>query len=76
VESAIRPLGGTPQRGLAEKREDVFNQPTREMWVDPEELTSFTAPDNRILELEREIGAFGGLKVVDVGLASIYGPQY
>jgi hypothetical protein len=66
-ESAIRPYGSTPQRSLPERREDVFNQPTRETWVDPEELTSFKAPDNRILELEIEIGAFGGLKVMDVG---------
>jgi hypothetical protein len=36
--------------------------------VDPEELTAFRAGDNRILELEREIGAFGGLRTIDVSV--------
>lgn len=62
-ESTIRPLAGAPRE---ESREAVFNQPTRETWVDPEELTAFRAADNRILELEREIGAFGGLRSIDV----------
>ena len=65
-EAAIRPLGGagTPRQ---ETKEAVFNQqPAREAWVDPEELTGFKAADNRILELEREIGAFGGLRSIDV----------
>jgi hypothetical protein len=62
-ESTIRPLGGAPRE---ESKEAVFNQPTRETWVDPEELTAFKVADNRILELEREIGAFGGLRSIDV----------
>jgi hypothetical protein len=54
-----------------ESRDRVFNQPTRETWVDPEELTAFKAPDNRILEIEREIGAFGGLRSIDVSLLMV-----
>jgi len=61
-ESTIRPLGGAPRE---ESKEAVFNQPTRETWADPEELTAFKVADNRILELEREIGAFGGLRSID-----------
>jgi hypothetical protein len=40
--------------------------------VDPEELTAFRAADNRILELEREIGAFGGLRSIDVSPLLIF----
>lgn len=41
--------------------------PPKNRWSEPEELTSLRAPDNRILELEVEVGLFGGLKTLDVG---------
>ena len=50
-------------------RQDVFgkasNQP--ETWVECEELTYLKASDNRIEQLDVEIGAFGGLKAIEVG---------
>ena len=66
-ETAIktRLTGTAPQ--TESDRNAVFNQSTRETWADPEELTSLKASDNRILELEVEIGAFGGLRSLDVG---------
>ncbi len=38
----------------------------REEWVEPEELTGFKALENEIRELDVEVGAFGGLKSIDV----------
>jgi hypothetical protein len=65
-EAAIRPLGSGAATPRQDTKEAVFNQPSREVWGDPEELTAFRAADNRILEIEREIGAFGGLRSIDV----------
>ena len=49
-------------------REQAFGikATAKEEWNDPEELTSFKADHNMIKEIEVEIGAFGGLKVLDV----------
>ena len=63
-ETALKPLRGGVQND--NDRDAVFNQPVRETWADPEELTSLKVSDNRILELEVEIGAFGGLRTLDV----------
>lgn len=65
-EAPIRRLGSTGNDETDRNR--VFNQTVRETWADPEELTSFKAGDNRILELDIEFGAFGGLRTLDVSL--------
>ena len=48
--------------GKEEKREEV--------WVECEEVTLFKAGENKIERLDVEIGAFGGLKAIDVGIYS------
>lgn len=59
---------------LAEKsdRDAVFGRgTTREEWVEPEaELISFNAERNGIERIEREIGAFGGIKSINVSWSS------
>jgi hypothetical protein len=67
-ETGLKPLRGGASAGIStdSDRNAVFNQPVRETWADPEELTSLKGSDNRILELEVEIGAFGGLRTLDV----------
>ncbi|WVR05734.1 hypothetical protein IAU60_002759 [Kwoniella sp. DSM 27419] len=35
-------------------------------WVEPEELSSFRMADNKLVQLEREIGMFGGLERLDL----------
>lgn len=49
-------------------RTEVFGKETRrdDVWVECEEVVSFKASDNRIQRLDFEIGAFGGLKAIDV----------
>lgn len=42
--------------------------PPKPKWTEPEELTVLRAAENRIKELEVEIGLFGGLKTLDVSL--------
>ncbi|WVQ71055.1 hypothetical protein IAR50_000580 [Cryptococcus sp. DSM 104548] len=50
------------------QKDDVFGKPVEkeEVWTEPEEeLTTFRAGHNEILELDKEIGMFGGLKILD-----------
>ena len=48
-------------------REQAFgSKPREEEWSEPEELTSLKADHNLIREIDVEVGAFGGLKVLDV----------
>lgn len=59
------------QLAVAEKsssREEIFGKGKRkEEWSEPEaELVAFNVERNRIEVIEREIGAFGGLKTVNV----------
>ncbi|TYJ57633.1 hypothetical protein B9479_001715 [Cryptococcus floricola] len=58
-------------------KDDVFGKPVEkeEVWTEPEaELTTFRAGHNQILTLDKEIGMFGGLKILDLcrnGLTAI-----
>jgi hypothetical protein len=48
-------------------RDEVFGQGRKkEAWAEPEELVSLRAGGNEIDKVEVEVGAFGGLKVIDV----------
>lgn len=49
-------------------RAAVFGKDTKkdDIWVECEELIVFKAGENKIARLDREIGAFGGLKSIDV----------
>lgn len=50
-------------------REEIFRKSTRkeDVWTECEEVTSLKVSENRIRSLDVEIGAFGGLKVIEVG---------
>ncbi|KAK4689115.1 hypothetical protein P7C73_g1000, partial [Tremellales sp. Uapishka_1] len=55
--------------GEEASREQVFGKSSEqreEEWVEPEELISFKAGENSIQVLDVEIGAFGGLKTIDL----------
>lgn len=54
--------GGSRERAFGQ----AHGQAAKQEWSEPEELTSLRAEGNRIREIELEIGAFGGLKAVDV----------
>jgi hypothetical protein len=49
-------------------RREVYGkeQLREEVWVECEEVTLFKAGENKIEKLDIEIGAFGGLKAIDV----------
>ena len=56
-----------PGAGPGDSREQVFSLPGREVdWGEATELTAFKAGENTLTELEKEIGAFGGLKSIDM----------
>lgn len=42
-----------------------------DIWSEPEELTTLRIRNNKLVEIDREIGMFGGLKILDV-----CNPQY
>ena len=51
----------------AQSKEAVFGLALRDIdWGEAAELTVLSARDNEILEVEREIGVFGGVRNVDV----------
>lgn len=37
-----------------------------DIWSEPEELTTLRLGNNKLVEIDREIGMFGGLKILDV----------
>jgi len=57
-----------PHMAIAEDAGNRFGGKSRvkEEWVEPEELVGLRAVENEIKELDIEIGAFGGLKSIDV----------
>ncbi|WVO13174.1 hypothetical protein L204_100786 [Cryptococcus depauperatus] len=50
------------------ERDEVFGsvQKKEDTWSEPEELTTLKAGSNKIVDVDKEIGMFGGLKILDL----------
>lgn len=71
--SGARPaIGASPfavdEEEDSSRRDSVSGTWRREedIWSEPEELTTLRLGNNKLVEIDREIGMFGGLKILDV----------
>ena len=68
VDDSVKTLTSAFENVDTGSRREVFGkeQKREEVWVECEEVTLLKAGENRIDQLDVEIGAFGGLKAIDV----------
>ena len=68
MDDQVRRLGHSFDDLHTTDRKAIFGKDTREdePWVECAELVGFKAGENRIERLDIEIGAFGGLKGIEV----------